>query len=72
MKIKNLANVFQGSVIIYRLIINGHNVRFDELYDGKLAKLADEELLNSEIKLIENIPGSTLRNGVPFLHIKID
>lgn len=71
MKIKELANVFHGSVVIERTHLNGKSLSFEELYDGKLAKLTDESILNEEIKVIENIVGSTTRGGIPFLKIVV-
>ena len=73
MTIKELSTVFHGNVIVERTVHTGKNsIRFDELYDGKLAKLTDENILSLSIKVIENIPGSTIRNGIPFLHIYVD
>ena len=73
MTIKELSTIFHGSVVVERTVATGtHSIRFDELYDGKLAKLADETILSLTIKVVENIPGSTIRNGIPFLRIIVN
>ena len=72
MTIKELSTVFFGSVKIQRAtFLSHHRIRFDELYDGQLMKLTDENILNCTINVITNIPGSTLRNGVPYLNITV-
>lgn len=72
MTIKELSTVFHGSVEISRCVQTGeHSIRFDELYSGNLGKLTDESILSLTIKVIVNVPGSTLRNGIPFLNITV-
>jgi len=73
MKISELATVFRGSAVITRSVETGpRSIRFITLFDGKLAKLSNPDLLSADIKTVVNIPGSTLRNGIPFLNIYID
>lgn len=76
MTIKELSTVFHASVYVNRYTVTGimHggcSVKVDTLYEGKLAKLTDESILGLTIKSIENIPGSTLSNGIPFLKITV-
>ena len=73
MKVSDLASVFHGSAMITRPVETGPNrLRIDTLFDDRLGKLTDQDLLNAEIKTVVNIPGSTLRDGIPFLNIYID